>query len=200
MDVNNDGLIDIVAIEPGKYPKTTKILWFANDGKGGFSNEKVLWSPGNRGGYTVEAIDINDDGYSELILGGNSWDFPTTIAWNNGNGEFKSTTKLPNPSGRNVTLDYIKEGRFLYLVRVPENYIGGIVQQIDLTTFKTTAVIQHKEIGPKRLQKQVIDGETVYAGFDNYSRWTDFKIVNDKPEFAHKGWKDGKVYDINILK
>jgi len=108
-DIDKDGDIDIVYVGPGQDVdeyvvslgegmgtaiRTEAIRILLNDGQGTFTNQNFVWKgPFNSGdGWTTNAlIDLNNDGFPELILGESHPGARSFVLWNQG-GSF--TTSL----------------------------------------------------------------------------------------------------------
>lgn len=140
LDVNNDGLIDPVVVAPD-----VGIVYFKNNGDGSFGPATSL-KRAEYGMYNVKAVDLNNDGYPEILAYGHEKQFRTKILWNNGNGKFTKSTTLPRESGWGIVIDVHLFKNNLYVVRTRDGnnfYTGGMVQQVSLDTMKTVDTISH---------------------------------------------------------
>ena len=178
MDLNNDGHLDIVLIETNG--KRTKVLYHGGDSNGNFQQEQTVWQT-KHGGYVVEAIDINKDGFAEIIVGGLEYEnFATRILWNNGTGEFRKSTTLPKVRGTGA-YDFFLVGDQLFVLRIGKNWNGIKLQQIDVKTNKTLIVIENKGKMPRKLQRFVKDGIVSYRDIGADRSDGNFTIVNNRP-------------------
>lgn len=99
-DIDNDGDVDIFILSPsgGTY-------FMINDGEANFTFnsdrlDSSLHSP--NGYYTAELIDIDKDGYIDLLLAGHEYEGATTIIlWGDSTGTYSPSrkTELPNIGG-----------------------------------------------------------------------------------------------------
>jgi hypothetical protein len=105
-DFDKDGDLDIFV--------TQICAFLINDGKGNFTVDKSIYQYQTSGVYTCEMIDINKDGYLDLLIGGHS------IAWDEidspkillGNGKTFSADRiieLPDIKGWQVSVDFAYE-------------------------------------------------------------------------------------------
>ncbi len=100
-DIDHDGDKDVFIgcnTIPGKYGEVPKSYLFENDGKGHFTaiTSKVLSTIGQI--YDAVFVDINDDGFDDLVLAGHY--MPITIMLNDKKGNFiKSTNVLKDTNG-----------------------------------------------------------------------------------------------------
>jgi len=190
LDIDNDGDLDVVMISSN--PRASRLESYLNDGSGKFTYGKVI-STFPTAGYTSTATDLNNDGYPEIVVGGIEEWFPAKILWNDGAGGFEKKTSLPKVRNYGVVLDIHKIGNNLVLVRTGDGfgslkfYQGGAVQVISLDTLKTTSLISHKNNAhPTQLRAHIeSDGSIAYRDLQDYRKWTDFKLVKDKPLFLN---------------
>ncbi len=144
-DVNGDGHLDPVLTDAN----SGKVVTYLNDGTGGFSGPNNLLT-GLRANYTISSYDFNNDGSTDLIVGGHEDDphgsLTTQIFFNNGDGRFSSSraTRIPKLQNFGIVLDYLVYGKWLFVVRTmskPQPYVGGAIQQIDLETMTQVGLI-----------------------------------------------------------
>ncbi|MBX3354156.1 MAG: VCBS repeat-containing protein [Phycisphaeraceae bacterium] len=101
VDLNNDGHLDIVFADGQGYQTQGAALKpriYMNDGLGFFADETDARAPGVQGWFRgVEAGDVNDDGWVDLILAQDFNKVPILLI-NTGNGFFVNETaaRLPN--------------------------------------------------------------------------------------------------------
>jgi len=95
LDADGDKDLDLFVggrITPGQYPVAPQSLLLINDGKGKFTDEIVALAPGLQYAgmiTTAKAVDINKDGWEDLIIGG-EW-MPLQV-WINQAGKFTNET------------------------------------------------------------------------------------------------------------
>ena len=140
-DINNDGYPDIV-VATG-----TDVYFYINQGNGSFVKDTTKIIPGNYNldqYYSVELIDINNDGKIDLLVGGNDFlaEHPTRILYGDGSTFGKTSKIIPTVKGSGTVLDftYIESKKQLFLGRVydPTNiagsYNGWTLQGFNLDT------------------------------------------------------------------
>lgn len=146
-DINNDGYPDIV-VATG-----TDVYFYINQGNGSFVKDttKIIHGDYNLDQYySVELIDINNDGKIDLLVGGNDFiaKHPTRILYGDGNTFGKTSKIIPTVKGSGTVLDftYIDSKKQLFLGRVydPTNiagsYNGWTLQGYNLDTDISTIV------------------------------------------------------------
>jgi len=84
-DLNNDGLLDILAVERYEYDHVTYL------NRGDFSFEKVGKIESDRRYYKVDTINIDDDGHPDIFTISGNW---ITFLRNNGDGSFEEIISL----------------------------------------------------------------------------------------------------------
>jgi len=103
-DIDNDGDLDIL-IGDTKVP-----FMLINDALGGFTQDlaRLTSELNNQQFYTSELIDIDQDGYIDLIAAGHEFEtMATVIYWGSASGTYLATNKtlLPEVVGQGVILD-----------------------------------------------------------------------------------------------
>jgi len=102
-DIDADGDIDIfVANDVRSY-------FLINDGTGQFTKDtRRLTEFSNSPFYTVELLDIDEDGYVDLLIAGHEFEgFKSQILWGDSTGFYSSekATVLPSVEGQGVVVD-----------------------------------------------------------------------------------------------
>lgn len=107
LDVNNDGHIDVVVTDNFA---SKAVFAFVNDGSGNFTQRTDLLPIGPGPFFTVEAADVDNDGRTDLLVGGHDWEGgPTLVLLNNGSGSFANSVirSLPPVANEGVVLDFV---------------------------------------------------------------------------------------------
>lgn len=94
-DIDNDGDIDIVFsdITGADVGQEQHIRLLRNDASGGFSTEFIpIKIEGASSLFIVSSllVDLNNDGYQDLVLGGDQNKHDMIIVWNDGSGNFSN--------------------------------------------------------------------------------------------------------------
>ena len=115
-----------------------------NDGNGNLEQNRtaVPSAIDDQGVYTAELVDVDDDGYPDLLVGGHEEaDYgaaPTAIYWGDSSGEYSDSRKtiLPEVNGQGVVVD-IDVGNLdhdgnkdIVVNRTDPNYVGYYFQII----------------------------------------------------------------------
>jgi hypothetical protein len=107
-DFDNDGDLDIFLVGA---PSDYKAIFLINDGSGNFTQtSEFIDEEFHRelNYYTSEFIDINSDGFIDLLLAGHEHEGAITyILWGNSSGKYYKdlSTALPQVSGYNIVVD-----------------------------------------------------------------------------------------------
>lgn len=158
-DVNGDGYPDIVVANmfnqsvPGANGYGVAFLINQKNGTFALDNTRITgltsWSPY----WSVELIDINNDGMLDLIAGGEDKNNGNAvILYGSTNGTFGSTKEvIPAVPGRGTILDFTyvinDSKKTLYIARTADNtdsqswYSTNTLQAYDLTTKTATVVL-----------------------------------------------------------
>jgi hypothetical protein len=100
-DINNDGNIDIVTVDNCTPQNQIGVRILVNDGEGKFTQAKIEKNTESNEpcpGWMVALIDLNNDGYDELVVGSHAFEVKEDrIYWNDKSGGFDLTryTSLP---------------------------------------------------------------------------------------------------------
>lgn len=101
-DIDNDGDLDIFALD-NRTP-----YFLINDGKGNFTYSITQINADDiNAQYSCELIDVNKDGYVDLIMGGHEFDYGNTtrIYWGNSTYRFVDKSDIPSVDRYGVVLD-----------------------------------------------------------------------------------------------
>ena len=98
-DIDYDGDLDVVLTDFGAP------LLLLNNGHGGFA--EVVGALPSRGAYTTELIDVDRDGYMDLLLAGHEDSDPTEIYWGSRSHTYidAEATILPAVPGQDTVVD-----------------------------------------------------------------------------------------------
>lgn len=114
-DLNGDGYPDVVAVAGGHR------VVLLNRGDGTFVREAANRLPDFAGRlfFTVELVDVNEDGRLDLLMGGHEWEgygeyktTPTSIWLNPGNNDFSTVTPvvIPAVADEGIVVDFAVTG------------------------------------------------------------------------------------------
>ncbi len=109
-DVDADGDLDVFLTDVNAIDLPSILL---NDGSGSFAPGGVIAARGWIDGLdqfliAAELVDVDGDGYSDLLLGGHEYDEgPTQVIWGDSSGVYHTSrhTTLPTVAGYGVILD-----------------------------------------------------------------------------------------------
>lgn len=152
-DLNGDTYPDVIAVNGGK-----EIITLINKKDGTFSKETSSRFPAFLNGknyFTVELIDINEDGILDLLVGGHEWENAPTLAFiNPGNNIFTDVKPIQIPSVANegVVLDFAVSGsgknRTLWVLRTSGGdgsfYASKVLQKVNLNDMTSTIVLNER--------------------------------------------------------
>ena len=149
-DFNSDGFMDIMLADT----VTNKLRVYVNDGKGSFKNKNNYFPQfSSFRTYATEILDINEDGFFDVFLGGNEdrGGTPTKILFGNKDNKFSTNNMklIPNVKGFENVLDVIKIKDYLFIVRTgsrPDFYKGALIQQVSIKTMKTVSIFKNQNM------------------------------------------------------
>ncbi|MBT3240552.1 MAG: VCBS repeat-containing protein [Chloroflexi bacterium] len=96
-DIENDGDIDLIVVDVWGGNSSPGVYLMKNDGSGQFDTNKILGASGYYKWASSELVDLNNDDYLDLVLGGDSSSSISAVFWNRGDGSFSSEyTELPS--------------------------------------------------------------------------------------------------------
>ncbi len=147
-DINDDGWTDILNVGGSAF-------FYINNGDGTFSEDRtrILNASQKDDDYvTGELVDVNDDGFVDIVLGGGGFNeavSPVKIIYNDGNGVFAEEVTLPvSEDDYNLTLDLLVEQGFAYLLQTrtaPFNYKGSSVKKVNLETMEYEVIFKSED-------------------------------------------------------
>jgi hypothetical protein len=130
-----------------------------NQGTGSFVREAGSRLPasitGPRNYFSVELMDVDEDGKADLVLGGHEWESaPTMVLINPGNNDFSSVTPvtLPAVANEGVVLDFAITGtgvsRALWVLRTSGGdgtfYQSRTVQKVTWPALTSTVPLSER--------------------------------------------------------
>lgn len=195
-DIDNDGDVDIFIVNPGKS------IFLINDGQANFNitTDRIddFFLDDTKGYFTAELIDIDEDGYMDLLLGGHEYDGAGTyILWGNSYGKYfqELSTQLPtvvdyqivididaedidNDGDRDIILLRVSGGGSIdhrYYIQVLEN--NGDNSFIDKSEMRITE--NEGPAGPIWLHLQDLDNDGDFDIYLQRESDDDIKLFND---------------------
>jgi hypothetical protein len=168
-DVDGNGSVDILVVQQGAP------YLLINDGAGHFSKNTARMPDDVqfKNHYTGELVDVDRDGYLDMLLGGHEFEgAETEIYWGDGSGSFSSQRKLvlPTMPGKAIVMDFACDDingdglRDLVVLRTGESpfYSGRALQVI-------------RQYEPRRFADETAGRMTM----DTSQGWLDFIRLQD---------------------
>jgi len=154
-DLNGDGRIDVVVVNNFDSNRAYVLL---NDGSGHFNRETTSRLPtAMRGGnyYSVELVDVDEDGKLDLVVGGHEFDSaPTSVFINPGTNNFSAVTPavIPAVVNEGVVLDFTLTGtgssRAIWVVRTSGGdgtfYQSRVIQKVTWPALTSSVVLNNR--------------------------------------------------------
>jgi hypothetical protein len=177
-DLNGDGLPDVVVTNSSDPAVVYALI---NKGNGVFERESRARFPASlkeKGLYTVELLDVNEDGRLDVLVGGHEWGgTTTTLLINPGDNQFAQVTPitLPAVAGEGVVLDFAATGtgasRSLWALRTSGGdgtfYQSRTIQKITWPGLvSTTPLLQRNAQWFAWLIPAVVNGRAVMTSED----------------------------------
>ena len=157
VDVDQDGDVDVVAVAGGTGLEG--IYTFLNDGSGSFTKDTSSRYPAflkkRKPYYSIEFIDVNNDGLADLFLGGHEWEGAQTLLFlNPGNFDFSRAEPIYIPSVPNegVVLDFLvtdsSNGKDIWILRTSGGdgtfYQSTVLQKFSLPSISSEIVYNER--------------------------------------------------------
>ena len=154
-DLNGDGLPDVVVTDV----RDPAVLYaFNNRGAGVFEREAASRWPHSLAGkpmFTVELVDVNEDGHPDALVGGHEWEGNDALVLiNPGNNQFYQFNPITVPAvpGEGVILDVVVTGsgatRALWLLRTSGGngtyYQSRTIQKIQWPSLASTIQLRER--------------------------------------------------------
>lgn len=152
LDVDRDGDIDVIATDNFD---SLKVVTFLNDGRGNFTRDSVNRFPQLTGDYyTIEAVDVNQDGSPDILLGGHEFYGTATLLFTNPTHNYVNEVPLviPEVYGQGIVVDFAVTGtttKVIWVLRTSGGggnpvYEGTVLQRYDLDTNISTVVYSER--------------------------------------------------------
>jgi len=169
-DLNMDGLLDIVIANSWDAQKGTTSKVFINKGNLNFELTDGLIGEPNRETKGIEVIDIDNDGYPDIILGNYNW--ANTIYRNDGTGKFTKMDVqiLANPAKAIAACDVNNDGFIDLIIGYGSDTSEGYYK-VFLNDGK--GLTKNLPPDPPTMLKSEVKGKNVYLSW--------------KPGFDHSG-------------
>lgn len=157
VDLDGDGDVDVV-VTNNFDPASAYVL--LNQGNGTFVREggasrlpAAIAGPKNY--FSVELLDVDEDGKADLVMGGHDWEgAPTVVLINPGNNDFSAVTPVTVPAVANegVVLDFAATGtgasRALWVLRTSGGdgtfYQSRTIQKVAWPGLVSTTVLNDR--------------------------------------------------------
>jgi FG-GAP-like repeat len=153
--LNGDGKVDVIVTNNFDPSRAYVLL---NDGSGHFTRESAARLPTViRGGnyYSVELVDINEDGRPDLVMGGHEFESAATSVFiNPGTNNFAAVTPsiVPSVSAEGVVLDFTVTGtgstRALWVLRTSGGdgtfYQSKVIQKVTWPRLDSSVVLRNR--------------------------------------------------------
>ena len=172
-DIDGNGTVDVMAMNAGGGGENLA-YFLINDGLGNFTRSinRLPMELQEQSNYTFELIDVDGDGFIDLLTaGGESTEgqTPATIYWGSSTGLYRSPGKtvFPLPVGYGTVLDFAAEDidgdgdKDAIIHRTTNGYLGGRYFQI----LRQVAPRQFVDETASRIS---IDTSTTTAAFDSF--------------------------------
>jgi hypothetical protein len=180
-DVDNDGDVDIFVCDTTRNPK----YFLINDGTGRFTQNtslvpsEIRWETV----YSAELIDIDADGFVDLVTGGHEYEGPSTrIYWGDGTGQFTDQHRilLPKLMKFGVVLDFDSEDidadgkKDLVITRTgsPPTFYSGYYIQVLIQ-------VEHREFSDESMERIIVDPMTWDGRTGEWIDWIRLVDIND---------------------
>jgi len=177
-DLNGDGLPDVV-VTNNFDPASAFVL--VNKGEGVFEREPSPRLPSSIGGknyFTVELIDVDGDGKTDVVLGGHEFEGAATVVLlNPGSSNFSNVLPISIPAvpTEGVVLDFVVTGsgstHALWVLRTSGGdgtfYQSRTVQKVQIPSLESALLLHER---PAQWFQWIIpttvDGQSVIASED----------------------------------
>ncbi len=154
-DLNGDGKVDVVVVNNFDPDRAYVLL---NDGVGKFTRERVPRLPSairGAGFFSVELVDVNEDGKLDLVLGGHEFEgAATSVFINPGANNFLavSPSVVPSVPNEGVVLDFTLTGtgssRALWVLRTSGGdgtfYQSRVIQRVTWPGLTSTVALNRR--------------------------------------------------------
>jgi hypothetical protein len=187
-DIDNDNDIDVFVTDT-----TDKPFFLINDGSGNFTKDSTKITDLTGQIYTTELVDVDKDGFIDVLVTGHENTFPSKVLWGNETGiwsiSHSQSSTLPPITGLGTVIDIdvadidLDGDKDIFLTRT-----GGSSDPSDFYKgFKIQVLINQ---GGRTFSDE--SAERLNTGHSDTANWIDWIRIQD---FNNDGFKDIVVDD-----
>lgn len=153
-DLDGDGGLDLITAD-GQRLQAYEIR---ADGGMRARPTHPLSSVSGGGLYSVECLDVNEDGRTDVVFGGHepgmpNWVTPTRIWFGQPGGTYREAI-VPGVPSNHIVLDFTVTGtatsRTLWVLRTSGGdgtfYVGNVLQRVDITTMNSSVAFSSRSV------------------------------------------------------
>ncbi|WP_086482175.1 FG-GAP repeat domain-containing protein [Oceanospirillum sanctuarii] len=177
-DINGDSYPDVIvtdnSINLSNSTPQDSVYILLNNGDGTFKKDEDIRLPDSvvrTGFFTVDLVDVDGDGYVDVLLGGHEDENDKTLLLiNDGSGFFNKTDPvvIPGVSGDTEVLDFAvtneNQQKIIWINRTNENYESRVIQKVLWPSLTSSVPLdQNPERWLMWILPTIVNGENVIA-------------------------------------